>query len=248
MPFYLVYDIIQRKHKQKGEQHLKALLYKYRHAWILLYFPIYMMWFSYLERTVTQEYHAVHIGLDDIIPFNEWFVIPYYIWFVYVVAVVAYLFFVDKKEYYRCTAFLFIGMTICLIIYTIWPNGQILRPDLETLGRDNIAIRIIANLYRTDTNTNVCPSIHAFNSIACCIAIFHCSRLSKRTFLKAGSVLLSISICLSTMFLKQHSAFDVLCAFALSIFMYVVVYVPDYSALTAKMKSRSILPKAIDRQ
>ena len=101
MLFYLVYDIIQPKHKQKGEQHLKTLLYKYRHAWVLLYFPIYMMWFSYLERTVTQEYHAVHISLDDIIPFNEWFVIPYYIWFVYVVAVVAYFFLVDKKEYYR---------------------------------------------------------------------------------------------------------------------------------------------------
>lgn len=228
---------------------MKELFQKYKHAWVLLYFPIYMAWFSYLEQTITKDYHTVHIGLDDIIPFNEWFVIPYYIWFAYVVLVVAYLFFMDKKEYYHCTAFLFIGMTICLILYTIWPNGQMLRPDLDALGRDNIAIRIIANLYRTDTNTNVCPSIHAFNSIACCIALFHCSRLKKRKFLKAGSVILSGSICLSTMFLKQHSAFDVLCAFILSIFMYWAVYVVDYSALIAKMKERTqMMRKAADRQ
>lgn len=228
---------------------MKQLFSKYKHAWILLYFPLYMVWFSYLERTVTTQFHAVHIPLDDYIPFNEWFIIPYYIWFIYVVAVVAYLFFMDKKEYYRCTAFLFIGMTICLIIYTIWPNGQLLRPDLAALGRDNIATRIVSGLYQTDTSTNVCPSIHAFNSIACSIAIFHSRKLNRKTWLKAGSVILSTLICLSTVFLKQHSAFDVMCAIVLAVVMYLFVYVPDYSKIYTRSRERTrSVKEAADRQ
>ena len=103
---------------------MKEFFKKYRHAWVLLYFFVYMAWFMILENTVTTQYHSVHIWLDDWIPFNEFFVIPYLLWFLYIVLSVLYFFFAaPREEYYRYTAFLFIGMTICLIIYSIWPNG-----------------------------------------------------------------------------------------------------------------------------
>lgn len=198
-----------------------------------------MIWFTYLEQTVTAQFHPVHITLDDYIPFNEWFIIPYYIWFLFVIVTVVYFFFTSKKEYYQITAFLFIGMSICLFIYTVWPNGQLLRPDLEALGRDNFAIRIVSKLYQSDTNTNVCPSIHAFNSIACCIAIFRCDRLKKKKLLRISTFVLSVLICLATVFLKQHSVFDVLCAIVLSVIMYVFVYIPDYSRIYVKWKAKA---------
>ena len=37
-----------------------------------------------------------------------------------------------------------------------------------------------------------------------------------------------VSICLSTVFLKQHSVFDGVCAIVLAIFMYLIVYKVDY--------------------
>ncbi|ABX44067.1 phosphatase PAP2 family protein [Lachnoclostridium phytofermentans] len=215
---------------------MNTFIKKYKHAWVLLYFFIYAPWFVYLEKTITTNYHSVHIKLDDYIPFNELFVIPYYLWFVLIALVVGYLFFKDKKEYYRSTAFLFIGMTVCLFIYTIWPNGQDLRPDLATLGRDNILIDIVRNLYRTDTNTNVCPSIHAFNSIGICIAVFHTNSLKDKRYITIPTVILAILICMSTVFLKQHSVFDVISASLLSIVMYLVVYVPDYAKVFEKKK------------
>jgi membrane-associated phospholipid phosphatase len=215
---------------------LNTFIKKYKHAWVLLYFFIYAPWFIYLEKTVTVNYHSVHIKLDDYIPFNELFVIPYYLWFAFIALVVGYLFFVDKKEYYRSTAFLFIGMTVCLFIYTIWPNGQDLRPDLDALGRDNILIDILRNLYRTDTNTNVCPSIHAFNSIGVCIAVFHTNSLKDKRYITIPTVILAILICMSTVFLKQHSVFDVISASLLSCVMYLVVYVPDYARIFEKKK------------
>lgn len=215
---------------------MKTLFQKYKHAWVLLYFLIYMPWFMWLEKTVVTEYHPVHIKLDDFIPFNEWFVIPYYLWFAFVAAAIIYLFFTDVKEYYRMMALLCIGMTVCLIIYTVWPNGQNLRPDLATLGRENIFTHIVANLYATDTSTNVCPSIHVFNSLGVCIGIFHCSRLRDKKWITIPTLVLTISICLSTVFLKQHSSFDVICGIILAAILYVIVYVPDYEKFFTKRR------------
>lgn len=206
---------------------MKELYHKYKHAWVLSYFFIYLAWFYLLEQNVVTNYTSIYIRLDDYIPFNEWFVIPYILWFAYIFITVAYLFLFSKDEYYKCCSFLFIGMTICLIIYTIWPNGQDLRVDLSTLGRDNIFIRIVNMIYSTDTSTNVLPSIHVFNSIGAHIAIRRNERLRSYKWVVPTSFILMVLICLSTVFLKQHSALDGFAAIALSIIMYRIVYGRD---------------------
>ena len=65
-------------------ERIRAFFYKYRHMWLLSYGFIYLPWFCYLERTVTHDYHIMHAPLDDLIPFNEYFIIPYIAWFVFV--------------------------------------------------------------------------------------------------------------------------------------------------------------------
>jgi membrane-associated phospholipid phosphatase len=223
---------------------LKELILKYKHGWVLSYFFIYIIWFFALEQNVTTKYTPVYIWLDDFIPFNEWFVIPYYLWFAYIFITVAYFFLTSKEDFYKVTAFLFIGMTICLIIYTVWPNGQNLRPDLATIGRNNIFIDIVRNLYNTDTSTNVCPSIHVFNSIGAHIAIHHSTALKKYKWIQAGSFVLMMLIILSTMFLKQHSAFDAITAIALSIVMYLFVYVFSSNRQLHRLKQKKVVVDA----
>ena len=215
---------------------MKTFLNKYKHAWVLLYFFLYMPWFLILESKVVTDYTVVTIGIDKWIPFNELFVIPYLLWFAYIATTITFFFFTSKKEFYEYCGFLFIGMTICLIIYTIWPNGQNLRPT--AFARDNILVDIAKTLYSADTATNVCPSIHAFNSIGAHIAIAKSKRLHNHKWVVTTSFILMISICLSTMFLKQHSAFDVICSVLLSGFMYVVIYKVDYNKLIAVIKAK----------
>ena len=48
-------------------------------GYMCIYFPI----FSLLEQFCEPRY-VIHCALDDMIPFNEWFVIPYVIWFLFV--------------------------------------------------------------------------------------------------------------------------------------------------------------------
>ena len=115
-----------------------TFLKKYNHIWTLLYIAIYMPWFMWLEKTVTTEFHLVSMPIDYKIPFCEYFIIPYFMWFLFVPAIVGYEFFYSKKEYYQCCAYLFSGMTIFLIICTIWHNGLDLRQAAQEAVADGV--------------------------------------------------------------------------------------------------------------
>lgn len=202
---------------------LKSFYRKYRHGIpLVVYGIIYLSWFVHLEKTVTKQYAVIHMGLDDYIPFWEVFVIPYFLWFAYVSVVVLFFFFKNKEDYYRACTFLFTGMTIFLIVSTLWPNGHHLRP--EFMPRDNIFTDMISKLYATDTATNLWPSIHVYNSIGAHLAIAKSKHFENKKWIKRGSFVLASSIVLSTVFIKQHSIFDVLTAFIMAGIMYAVVY------------------------
>ena len=150
-------------------------------------------------------------------------------------AVVIYFFFKNKEDYYRTCIFLFTGMTIFLIVSTLWPNGQHLRPAV--MPRDNIFTRMVAALYRTDTPTNLWPSIHVYNSLGAHFAIIRSKCFEKKKGIRIGSLILAVSIIMATMFIKQHSVFDVLTAFVMAAVMYTLVY--RYDLLIAVREFRN---------
>ena len=200
---------------------------KYKHGLLLLYFLIYLPWFGYLEENVTTHFHVIHVAFDDKIPFCEYFIIPYMLWFAYVACGIAYFFFKNKSEYYKLCAFLFTGMTIFLVISTVYPNGHYLRPT--TFERDNIFVQAVQWLYSTDTPTNLFPSIHVYNSLGINMAVWHSENFKKNKPVRYGSAILCISIILSTMFLKQHSVFDVVTGVVLAAFMFSLVYARSWA-------------------
>lgn len=195
---------------------MKDFIKKYRHAWlILVYLPIYLLWFFALERTITEDYYIIQSPLDSYIPFIEWFIVPYLLWFPFIAGAVLYFIFLDKTEYYRLCGLLMSGMTVFLLVCTVFPNGLALRPDLTELDRENIFIDLIAGLHKIDTTTNVCPSIHVYNSLVVCLSVFTSKHLKSHYAIKAGTLILTILICLSTVFLKQHSLIDAFCGVVL---------------------------------
>ncbi len=202
---------------------IKAFKEKYPHIWVVSYFIIYMIWFAWLESRADEPYHVIHFPLDDYIPFCEYFIIPYLLWFGYVGWGIGYFYLKDRSEYFRLCAMLFTGMTIFLIVSTIYPNGHYLRPT--TFARDNIFVHIVKWLYASDTATNLFPSIHVYNSIAVNIAVWRSDAFKHKHAMRCGSAILMVSIILSTMFLKQHSVFDVVTGMITAAGMYMIVYV-----------------------
>ena len=208
---------------------MKAFFQTYRHALVLLYGLIYMPWFMWLESRSNLPYHVIHVKLDDMIPFVEYFIVPYLLWFVYVAAVFVYLFFKNRREFYQYCIFLFTGMTLFLIVSTLYPNGHLLRPN--TFARNNIFTFAVQILYQADTATNIFPSLHVYNSIAAHRAVANSETLAGNRLIRGGSFVLMVSIILATMFLKQHSVLDVISGILLGLVMEQLVYRTDYSAV-----------------
>lgn len=199
----------------------KTLAHKYWHAIFALYLPIYLYLFVVLEERALIHGHDVHIWLDDIVPYNKYFIIPYLMWFLYIVVTVGFFFFYSQKEFVRYATFLVVGMSICIVTYAVWPSSQQLRP---VITEDDIFTRLVKMIYTIDSPTNVCPSIHVLNSIIAHIAICKSDYFKSKTVIKTLSFILSVSICLSTVFLKQHSAFDGVCSIILCGILYLFIY------------------------
>lgn len=200
-------------------------LKKYKHTLIIpIYGIFYMLAFGYVEQRKV-PINIIHMKIDDYIPFCEYFIIPYLLWFAYVAVTVFYFAFINKnkQEYWQFILTLGIGMTLFIVVSLIYPNGQNLRPELTG---DGIFIQLVQYLYTIDTPTNILPSIHVFNSIACCIAVFHHKPFQKRKVLLTGTAVLTTLIVLATVFLKQHTLVDVIAAAALNLVCYQFLYKP----------------------
>ena len=179
--------------------------------WFMAFYLVfYLSVFRWLEVNITVPEVWVHCHLDDLIPFCKYAVIPYLAWFIWIPFTLFYLLWkAPRADFWRLCLPLFAGMTIALAVYVILPNGLDLRP-YRVYGSDIFA-RIVRQLYSTDTATNVCPSIHVFNSVTLMMAYYR-SRIferPRRRWMRPASAVLCLSIIASTVLLKQHSCIDV---------------------------------------
>ena len=137
-----------------------------------------MLSFTLVEKS-DARIHIIHSLADDRIPFCPYFIIPYVLWYFFLIGTIVYfaLFCSSKKEYYQYIGTLAVGMTLFILVSYVYPNGQNLRPDLS--GESGVFVSAVRYLYKIDTPTNIFPSIHVFNSVASCIALFQNERAGK---------------------------------------------------------------------
>lgn len=189
---------------------------------MFFYMLFYLMVFEWLEERKVARFHVIHTALDSKIPFCEYFVVPYFLWFFYVAIGVLYIGYRDNEEGRKLGQFLMTGMTIFLAVSILYPNVQYLRPHY--FKNDNIFVDMVKALYQVDTSTNILPSIHVYNSIGVMIACGRDAFIRKHKGAKWMIWLLGISIILSTMFIKQHSVIDVTTAIILGFVVYGICY------------------------
>ncbi len=203
---------------------MKSWIENHKYCYAMLYLVFYVIVFFTLDFTVKPKY-IIHCPLDDMIPFCEYFVIPYFLWFPsFLLALVGYMIY-NKQDFQQLWFIMFTGMTFCFAMYIIFPNGLNLRTELPNR---NIFCRIM-NLIRTaDAAVNVCPSIHVSSSVAVALVTARSGLFKQHPIWRTGIIFLMIMICVSTMFVKQHSFVDVVCGTALSLVLYVIAYHTDW--------------------
>lgn len=180
-----------------------------------VYTLVYFVLFSILEATIVPRY-IIHSPIDDLIPFCEYFIVPYLMWFFYVPAVLFYLVVKDRDSFWKMVKMMFVGNMLCLLLYALFPNGVI--PKRPVVA-DNIFAQMVNVLYRNDTPTNVCPSIHVLDTLSAHIALTRSWHLRNSTPLKMASFMFFIMICISTVTLKQHSIIDIFASIVLMVFL-----------------------------
>ena len=205
-------------------QAIKQFFKTHPHAWWGAYLPVYLAMFFTIEHFITDNYWATQTVLDTYIPFCEWFIFPYGSWFFLLAGVTALLWWFDTASYDKLCLMMFSGMTFCLIVYMVLPNGLDIRPMAEEVGRSNLAMTLMQLIWKADASVNVCPSIHCQSS-ACMAIAFSGSTLAKdRPWLKVLAFGWAALICASTVFTKQHSIIDVFCGLAVALVWVPVLY------------------------
>ena len=151
---------------------------------------------------------AIYCDLDYQIPFFEWFIIPYVGWYALIVASLLYFALYNVENFKRLQIFIIVTQVTAMVIYIVFPNFQPLRP--ESYPRDNFLTDIVALIQSADTNSNVCPSLHVAYSLG--IASVWLKEKSAVWWVKALITVFCILVCISVVFVKQHSIIDVFAA------------------------------------
>lgn len=182
---------------------------RFSHILLLLGWVGYFALYFITENLIPVERcHVVHCALDDMIPFNEFFVIFYVGWYVLVFGSLAYTLFFDVENFRNIQLYIMITQAVAMLCYIVWPSVQQLRP--EAFPRDNVLTWLMGVIYSFDTPTGVCPSLHVAYSMGILSAALKDKRLAAGW--KAALTVFVIMVCLAVCFVKQHSAVDVLAA------------------------------------
>ena len=150
---------------------------KYHHLLLLLGWVGYFLLYFLTENLIPVESCTpVHCFLDDLVPFCEWFVIPYVSWYFLIVGSLGWFLLYDIRKFRELQTYIIVTQVIAMAVYILFPNRQDLRP--EVFPRDNFCTQLLEQLYSFDTNTGVCPSLHvAYSLRVLCKAAFGCGYL-----------------------------------------------------------------------
>ena len=194
---------------------------QFAHLKLLLGWVVYFLFYFLTENFIPVEScHVIHSALDDLIPFNEFFFIPYCFWYLLIVISLVYFALYDVENFKNLQIFIIITQVVAMTVYILYPSVQNLRPT--GFARDNFFTWLANIIYTFDTPTGVCPSLHVAYSLgigSCWLKEKNASKLWK------GFVVFSvILISLSTAVVKQHSVVDIAAALPVGLLAEILVF------------------------
>jgi len=135
---------------------------------------------------------------DDWIPFIPEFVYPYYIYYPFMLLVVP----ISRTRiqfYHVVTAFAILEAS-AILTFILFPT-KVIRPEIIPT---DITTILIHNIFSLDLGYNLLPSLHVGHSVLVSVFFYVYYR---KYFIPVFMV--AISICLSTVFIKQHYVIDI---------------------------------------
>lgn len=149
------------------------------------------------------KHHTLSTIFDYQIPFISWSVLIY--WGCYLFWIINYYMGTryDKGDGYGFIGAHYIGETICFVSFVLFPTMMV-RPEITG---NSISDWIIKLTYQYDEANNLFPSIHCFASWLCWIGVRRNRFIPK--WYQMVSLMIAVSVCVSTLTVKQHVIADV---------------------------------------
>ncbi|MBP7401630.1 MAG: inositol phosphorylceramide synthase [Clostridia bacterium] len=170
---------------------------------------------------------VLKLPLDDRIPFIAGFIYIYYFWYLYSYGSLAVLLFWKNRGDACRKVLLSMSLTLALsiVVFRFFPTHV---PRPEVTG-DGPAVALVRAVYGVDPPYNCFPSIHVAFSVLTCLTLDALLRRAEvrpaawRTVLRVVNVAAAASICLSTLYVKQHFSPDVAGGIAAALISWTVV-------------------------
>ncbi len=150
-----------------------------------------------------EKFFDLSIYLDSLIPVMPvWiyiYILTYPFWVISFVLICR-----DSKE--MCCKALsaeMLGKIVCAIIFISLPTF-IVRPEVEV---DSLSTFLLNFIYKADTPDNLFPSMHCSISYFAVRYVLKCSKIPK--WYKISAVVMTVLICFSVVFTKQHVVLDI---------------------------------------
>jgi len=177
-----------------NKKNIKPLLW-------LLTIPV-LGFFYNLLNTSERGVRSLMTPIDQVIPFIEIFIVPYIIWYLYIIFSFCLLFILYRRKYYEGIASYNIGLIICYLFY-IFFQTTVQRPVLTD---DNFFITLTKMIYSNDKPYNAFPSIHVYTTYLFMVLLW---KVKMNRWLWLSVQITGLLIILSTLFVKQHVILDV---------------------------------------
>ena len=178
--------------------------------------PYYVLWIGalmvlsqlvcyYLTRLLLpgRTLHILTIPLDARIPLSPPWITVYFLSFPFWIGTGLWILLESRPHAYRMGMAYALAMLLSAAVFLIWP-GTMERPEVTGTGFFD---RLMILLYRIDSPTNLCPSLHVLATYFCWRGEMGCRKIPG--WYKAFSFLFLLAVCASILLVKQHALIDI---------------------------------------
>ena len=162
--------------------------------------------------------HLIGNTIDKNIPFTLIFIIPYVFWYLMLFIIPYMMYKKDKTNFYKYIITTVITVIIANIIFVFYPT-IVERPELNG---NNILVLLTKFIYWIDT-----PALNCFPSLHCAFSmlfILHICDSKKQNFgFKVFTLITSILIMASTLFIKQHVFIDLISGDIIATIVFLII-------------------------
>lgn len=196
------------------------------HLLMLLSIPAVMSIYPLINNSKNGAQELITV-IDRSIPFIPEFIVPYVIWYPFVILSLCYICFKDKKTYYRTLMGILAGGLISFVIFYFFQT-TVTRPEI--VGNDFFS-NLVKLIYSADKPFNCFPSLHVMESYIIVKAVH--SLENKEKWVVYTVDIIAWLIIISTQFVKQHVLIDIIGGIYLAEIMFMAM--PYIGTATVKI-------------